>query len=84
MVSKLCTLCHQILSCESSLNNHVKNIHGIRCDACKESKFGCHRKSGMLYGDVLGDKDLHGESEIGSIDKFATSRQVIQQCPFHR
>ena len=73
---KVCVLGHKICYCKSTLNRHVRNIHGTRCDACKESKFAWHRQSDLVYGDGLFDKNLHGESETTLVNKFDFPRQI--------
>ena len=60
---------HNTFYCKTILNHHVKDIHGARRDACKESKFSLHRQSDMLYQDMSGGKNLHGESETVSVHK---------------
>ena len=74
MLPKLCTQCLIMFSYKSSLNCHVKNIHGAKCGACEESKLAIERQRGMLYRDVTGDKELNGVSEIVPIDEFDVLR----------
>ena len=46
--------------------------------AFEESWFAFHRPMGMLYGDVTGDKDIHGVFKTMLIDEFDALVKVVR------
>ena len=47
MGRKMCAICHNTFYDKSTLNQHVKNLHGAGRQACDETK--CSRKDKVIY-----------------------------------
>ena len=77
----MCANCHNTFYHKSTLNCHVKNLHGAGRGTSKESKFARQRQSDLVRGDGSCNKNIHDKSETAPFGKFDFSND--EDTPFN-